>query len=1193
MSNNINNESSSLYNSLIQRAQAKKEESQKVLTDFTTNTQAQINTARQEITRLDAEINQHKEKLIEVENKIKNPPKITTGRGKKAKTRVDQTELNKLKTQQTAQKDLLKKAEDDVKAARETAAQKEAKLAKGLEVQDPSYLEAQKLFGVLGHIDKIINLKRSGQDYSQDMAQLNTKLSEAENISSNKMGSEFVTKFWEDVEAGLIRLKDTVSPNTINNAREAVKQFFTTAKTDSNSQARQQLNQVNEVILREYILSTVGRSNVLEHPGENNNKTLSVLMQNISTVNSSLSENLKILLKDAGFNPQDNSTPVSKEAFEFLINQINESASSGLLISDHFRATGQTDLQLFTERLSAAPDVEKVRYQAAIDLIKKYIPATEPMIGRDLNEVITSLSTNNSTQLSALTTELTSLEAAFNANPSQASLASLKAKRQEHFAKSVENIFLQTVKDSQQFDKLSDAQKNEVKTLLQSMGSLTNPNNESSLASSDPAGALAEYSSLATEVFKILYPDKASFPVSVADEMSYSQFKQGFNMLQESSLKSLRDEWKLSSSNPSIPSSIINATVSEINNELVKVGELKEFWSGESKFWKEFHVGLESVTDQDSLTKLGNYANKLVDFAKNYDTQHGTASAIDLNKIKYDMNNYRTRITNIFETGFEGFVGNELERPIFDYLYDALAPGNEQTKGNKVSQMNKLLATRLMETSLGGVQTSDGITYSMVHLLNEIGEIYGDQRANGATGLGDNFDGFTGHIQNYLNSEFVNTRNSTMPLKHTDVLAIMNVVNRHSGGVAYLQTSERNLINTNLRKLDQAKEFMGSYDLSAADNSFTKFYSGLAQIFGDQLQGEDGTQYSGFTGAIQNGLSGFNQFSTQRVSLAQKNAALDNLQTVKDMYNIANLTNPNPNRTPTALNAYFYADTVQDSVLGDQVALQAGIENLNQRLSAVKNNNSEESLKSLTLELNKHNTVANFSRASEEFWSKEKSFSYPKAVEPELLVLYERMRGLEDDYIVSTLAELGVASSLTTLDYGNKISAINGLRAEINELKGPNNSRQYSVPIPNPGLINQVSEASYKFESYSKESIEIANKIQEYNEGISNGHPNYSPAQLVSLRNQASMSLSIVNFKKDFWDVENQFYQDLLAKDIPNDKANELNNLLNQLYDQQLNIDNWITDLGKSGTASQVARTRITNGRNQIVSLKQRINALA
>jgi hypothetical protein len=326
--------------------------------------------------------------------------------------------------------------------------------------------------------------------------------------------------------------------------------------------------------------------------------------------------------------------------------------------------------------------------------------------------------------------------------------------------------------------------------------------------------------------------------------------------------------------------------------------------------------------------------------------------------------------------------------------------------------------------------------------------------------------------------------------------------------------------------------------------------------------------------------------------MSHKNAVLDNLQTVKDMYNIANVTNPNPNRTPTALNAYFYSDTVQDSVLGDQVILQASIGNLNQRLSAVKNNESTESLQSLTLELNKHNTVANFSRASEEFWSKEKSFPYPRSVETELLVLYERMRGLEDDFISSALGEPGVAGTLTTLDYGNKISAINGLRGEINELKGPNNSRQYSVPIPNPGLINQVSEASYKFESYSKESIELSNKIQEYVDGISNGHPNHSPAQLVSLRNQASMSLSIVNFKRDFWSVENQFYQNLLAKDIPNNKSSQLNDLLRQLYDEQLNIDSLMTDLGKTGTAAQVARSRITTGRNQIASLKQRINGL-
>jgi hypothetical protein len=1081
MSSNINNnESPELYNFLIQTARGKKDQSQKVLTDFTTNTNAQINTARQEITRLDAEISQNRQKLDEVEAKIKNPPKLAArrgrdkaeisqnrqkldeveakiknppklaarrGRDKTAARSVDQTELNRLKTQQTAQKDLLKRAEDDVKAARQTVAQNETKLANGLEVQNPSYLEAQKLFGVLGHIDKIINLKQSGQDYSQDWAQLSTKLSEANNITTNKMGSEFVTKFWSDVEAGLIRLKDTTAP-----------------------------------------VPTTPTQPVNPTPG----------------------------------NPDNNS------------------------------------------------------------------PVTEV----NLNEFISDLSTSNTSSLSALTTELTSLEAAFNANPSQESLVSLQAKREEHFAKSLENIFLQTAKDSRQFDKLSDAQKNEVKTLLQSMEPFTNPNNESSLASSNPSRALAEYSSLATEVFKILYPDKASFPVSVAEEMSNSQFKQGFNMLQEISLKSLRDTWQLSASNPSIPSSVINATVSEINNELVKVGELKEFWSGESNFWKGFHSGLESVTNQDSLTMLGNYANQLVDLANDYVYQHETASAIDLNKIKYDMNSYRTRITNIFETGSEGFVGNELERPIFDYLYDALAPGNEQTKGNKVSQMNKLLATRLMETSLGGVQTSDGTTYSMVHLLNEIGEIYGDQRANGATGLGDNFDGFTGHIQNYLNSEFVNTRNSTMPLKHTDVLEIMNVVNRHSGGVAYLQTSERNLINTNLEKLDQAKEFMDSYDLSAADNSFTKFYSGLAQIFGDQLQGEAGTQYSGFTGAIQNGLSVFDAESGQRLSLAHKNGALDNLQTVKDMYDIANLTNPNPNRTPTALNAYFYSDTILDTVLVERTGLQSSIENLNQRLSDVRNNNSEESLQSLTLELNKHSAAANFSRASEEFWSKEKSFSYPKAVEPELLVLYERMRGLEDDYIISTLGEPGVAGSLTTLDYGNKISVINALRGEINELKGPNNSSQYSVPIPNPGLVNQVSEASYKFESYSKESLEISRRIQEYDEGISNGHPDHSPAQLVSLRNQASVSLSIVNFKKDFWSAENDFYQDLLGKNISNSSATELNNLLQQLYDEQLNIDSLMTDLGRTGNAAQVARSRITTGRNQIASLKQRINTL-
>jgi hypothetical protein len=801
MSNNINSESSSLYNSLIQRAQSQKERSQQALSNFQTNTQAQINTARQEITRLDAEITQHNQKLTEIETKINNPPRATTRRARRARRAARNTNL----IQQKTQKDLLQNARDEVKAARGTAAEKEAKLAKGLEVQDPNYLEAKKLFGVLSHIDKIINLKRTGQNYSQDRAQLNTKLSEAETISFNKMGSEFITKFWEDVANGLIELKGTTPPPTTTPAQPV------------------------------------------------------------------------------------NPTPA--------------------------------------QPVNPTP--------------------AQPV----------------------------------NPTPAQ--------------------------------------------------------------------------------------------PV-----------------------------------NPT-PAQPVNPTPAQPVNPTP-----------------------------------------------------------------------------------EGFVGNELERPIFDYLYDALAPGNEQTKGAKVSQMNKLLATRLMETSLGGVQTSDGTTYSMVHLLNEIGEIYGDQRANGATGLGDNFDGFTGAIQNYLNSEMINTRNSTMTLKHTDVLAVMNVMNRHSGGVSHLQNSDRNLINTNLGKLDQAKEFISSYDLAASDNSFTKFYSGLAQIFGDQLQGEGGIQYSGFTGAMQNGLSAFNVESSQRLSVSHKNAVLDNLETVKDMYNIANITNPNPNRTPTALNAYFYSDTALDSVLIERTGLQASIGNLNQRLSAVRNNESNESLQSLTLELNKHNTAANFSRASEEFWSKEKSFPSPRSVEPELLVLYERMRGLEDDFIRSTLGEPGLAGTLTTLDYGNKISAINGLRVEINELKGPDNSRQYSVPIPNPGLINQVSEASYKFESYSKESIDLVNRINEYDEGISNGHPNHSPAQLVVLRNAANMSLSITNFKKDFWDAENNFYQDLLGKNIPNNKASELNDLLNQLYDQQLNIDTLMTDLGRTGTASQVARSRITTGRNQIASIKQRINAL-
>jgi predicted RNase H-like nuclease (RuvC/YqgF family) len=216
MSSNVNNESTNLYNSLIQRAKAKKDESQQVLTDFRAGAQEKITAARKEITDLEKQIDGYKQSLEKFEKDIaaKNAEIERTRNGrfahfKRTKMQADQTELDKLNMGKTATTAMKNSAKIEVKIAQLEARLAEEDHTKGLNHKGPSYFEAQQMFEVVAHIDKVIRLKKSGQNYSQDLTNLNTKMRGVEISTADKMGSEFVTKFWEDVEKGLLKLKDT------------------------------------------------------------------------------------------------------------------------------------------------------------------------------------------------------------------------------------------------------------------------------------------------------------------------------------------------------------------------------------------------------------------------------------------------------------------------------------------------------------------------------------------------------------------------------------------------------------------------------------------------------------------------------------------------------------------------------------------------------------------------------------------------------------------------------------------------------------------------------------------------------------------------------------------------------------------------------------------------------------------------
>ena len=1219
---------------LIDAAKIKKEQSQAVIDDHATSSQAAIDAARAQIADLESQITGYESDIADYNTQLENPKQIEVKDGKKTKMQVDTAEVTRVETEKQATQDQLDAARVDVTTAQAEAATAEQALADGPQVNGPDYAQAQKMFGLLGHLDKLIALKTAGQTVSD--AEMNTFKDHMTHLGGElEMGSEFVTKFWTDVEAGLIQLKDVggVTPNPdpvpTTNPGERIDAFFDAAAADENSTERSELNEVNKLLVDSYTEFTLGGTDVGDIYGEG---SLRGLLSKIAETNTQLADDLTARLVEEGFLPDDTDIDINQESIEFIINEINDNATGGLLVSDEYQATGReqiealdTAIQDLNDRLNNIDDgpgnenpavlnAEIAKLEKAKEIINTYNLGTDPGLVETSTEALdyfTASRAENDQALLDAQTRLDHLQEGFNLEPKAETLEELKEARNEVLRRTQEQDFWNRVGESSVLTE--QAGNADLLALLTQRNERFDQSDETGVVRSQMAQT-------GTSIYEILFPSNHQDGVKGFEELGFADFKKAFNQSQATGLENLRDEWILEKETSQFPQ-IAQGTIDTINKQLDMVNQSQDFWTDRGDFWLNFAKQEPGITNEEVLAKIQGYAAQINDqenIADQWLSVDSDEAATHISEAKANLNEYDTRINALLQNGNEGFVGPEIERGIYDYLDSALLPENIATEGPKVDALNKLLAQRLMEATLGGTDTGDILLdYSMPLLLQDIAEIFGDNKMMYETrepdsliltlNQSDDYSGFTGELQGFLEHKLYDTNNETQPLKPEELVALIDVINNYTGNVTYLSDESKADINTDLANLQKVQDLLekkiellnkvaNGATIPSANETLPNVLGQVATLLFDYTgipgSTDPAKQFTGLTGAIAKGLAEFNIYDTStQVTIDELNAIISNIQDVKTLFDDQNIINVNADKTPRASNAFFYADDAAQSAVVDRDTLAQGIADLNTRIADVRAGDSDESLLALVTEKAKLQSVTEFTKATEEFWSYEKAFSYKEQDEEAVLAKYEEMKALETDFEEAAFGNVGEASTVTIAEFGDKIQAINDLRSSLATLRGE--SFNYSTPIPNPGLAKEVSMSSYKYEFYTQQSEGLASLKQEWEEELVSGANGHSPAVIQREIAKITLQKSIVDFTKDFWAEENNFYQEVLSLEIPSNKANQMNDLLNQLSDLQNQIEGWMGQLSSNNQAGRVARTKITRGRQQLLGIKAQIRGLS
>lgn len=1081
---------------MIDAAKLKKDQSQAVIDDHATSSQAAIDAAKAEIASLEAQISNYETQIADYNSQLEDPPTTTqkSGRGKGARTKtvVDQAEVNRITAERNATQAQLQTAKTDVAAAQVEAATAEQALADGPDVVDPTYAEAQKMFGLLGHLDKLIALKTTGQSVSDaEMNTFNDNLTHLQTELEDNMGAEFVTQFWADVEAGIITLKELGTDGDgdgggdgTGDALADVKNFYDAALADENSTERQELNDINDLIFGKLVarivpgdVHTLGNDDLVALEFV----TLPSLLGQIASITGDSSVDgdfdgyagaVQELLIKAGMDTYDETAELSNSDYHDILAVINQNSTSGLLLSD-------ADTQKYLDTLQ---DIQDERADVLAQINEAY-------------------DTGNDDQITSLLAKAHGLSQSFN-----------------------------------------------------TINQVVNGTDNGGGGIDDPV------------------PD---LPVNASEEVDYAQFKMDFYDEQIGQFNTMLEELE------GDDSSFGRAQRQLIEDQIALVNEAKSFWNERKEFWGSYDSLISGVTDQDVLQRINDYAVQIIEAegeADMYLADDTDEANENVANSKASIAEYIRRINLLVTNGSEGFVGAPEEEGIYNAIYNGLLPENVETEGPKIAALNTFLADKLMEATLAANNTG----YTMPELLTDIEGIMGEDFAEAA--------------KTYLEYSFFDTDNTTNSVSAEALVKLMGVIKDYSGELTYLSDDNKADIEADLTKLGDLQALI----LEKADQindpnadpytqTLPEFLAEVASLLGDT---EENGQYTGLTGAIAQGLSEYDVNDTESpLTIEELSSITDNIFSIRELYDDLNITNIDVNRADRAMNAYFYADEALETALLDRKSAYETIDDLDTRIAAVRAGESEESLEALTLEKNKYLSFVEFTKASEEFWSYEKAFSYDEQNEEALLAMYEQMRAQEEDFMTATLGEVGVPSSLSISDYGDKIEAINILREGLSTLRG--GSISYGYPIPNPGFVDEASYASYKAELLAKQSEELAAEKAALEDALVNGHDTLSPSQVQQRINQITLEQSITDFTKDFWAEENEFYQSLFKLDISNDKADLLNHYLNQLSALQRDIEIWMGQLSSNSQAGRVARTKITRGRQQILGLKDQIRGLS
>lgn len=1174
---------------MISAAKMKKDESQAVVDNFNGTNQAKIDAARAEIETLNSDIASYQTQVDDYQAQIDDPPMITKkdkdGKNEKDKKVVDKAALEQLQTDKQATEEMLAEAQAEVQAAQAEIDMAQQAISAGLDVSNPGYAEAMKMFSVLSHIDKLIALRASGADVADsELDSLNNKITQAADLTQDMMGSEFVTKFWEDVEAGLIVLKET-DPNAVSDARAAVDAFFDAAVADENSTERDQLYDLNELLINTMVNNTLGE--VLGDTSATfTPQSLPDLLGGIADIFNDngipgstdpaeqftgFTGELVILLDDAGFDTTDLSQELSVEAFEFLVNEINDFVEQGLLLSEDAMQAGRDNRTELEARLDGASDADKVKIQEALSIISTYNKGSAPIFINDVPDMITDLSAKNSQELTDLQTMIASMDAEFTATPTTERAAALKEKRSDLILKIHEDNFWSIAQDSTVVDSLSDEKAQELKEILVDMEDSTDHGDD--------------YKLLLKRAVGILYPNELSESsvLNPAEEINSTLLKQNLYASQEFALKGMRDDWTVVATGPG--AQFLQGAFESVDKEIAKSNQLQTFWSQRQTFWINFSNEVGAITDEGTLSRLETYGNQIKDLEGQYESlandNNVDTGAID--QTMASLNDYETRIQNIFDTGFEGHVGPPETKPLYDYVFNALLPENISTEGPKISAMNQLLASRLIETALGG---SEG--QSVASLLSDIADIYGD---NADAQM--NYSGFTGDLQNYLEFKFYDTQNASTELSTEALVEVIDTINNFSNGNTYLETADSDQLTATMTKLDDVKTILNARkqeittgQTAAGDpidtpQTLPGLLGEIATALGDSgVPGsvEQNEQFTGLTGAIAKSLSNFDIYNTEAaLTLSEVYTVLDNIRQIEVLFDYLNVNDTSSN-AERSLSVYYAANDYVDITRQDIDMYAEGVEDLQARIDAVKDGSSDESLEALIVEKNQFSIAKQFAEATEEFWTYEVAFSYPPSQEEDVQSLHMQIGLAEEDFYATILNGSYDAT---------KMQDLSTLKNDLAVLRGV--SFNYQAIIPNINMAEQAIFSNVKYETLDQDSVSLQQELDDLN----SGNTNLSPAQVQRRKDEIRLGKSIIDFQRDFWITENAFNQNLLKLSFPESKTDELNLLLNKLSDLQREIEHLMTQLSSNTQAGRVAKSQITRKRTQIGSLKNQIIGLS